>query len=164
MKRYFFYCLMIGLAGLTSCNNRKVASVQENDAIVDTLTYSATDKALMDSIDAIPGVKRSGSGLRYVVVSQGDGERAAEEDTIVIGYRGLHADGSLFWENECEEFSLKGTIKGFCEGVGLMPVGSKYNLYIPSALGYGHAGIKDLIAPDEPLIYEVTLLGVKKKI
>jgi FKBP-type peptidyl-prolyl cis-trans isomerase len=151
MKHTLIYCLMASLIGLMSCNGKTAA-----------IDYSDADKALMDSIDRMDGVVKSGSGLRYIVINQGSGERPAEEDTIVIGYRGLHADGSLFWENECEEFSLKGTIKGFCEGVGLMPVGSKYMLYIPSAIGYGHAGIPDLIAPDEPLIYEVTLLDVKK--
>jgi FKBP-type peptidyl-prolyl cis-trans isomerase FkpA len=127
----------------------------------DKLTYSAADKALLDSIDHIKGIVKTASGLRYKVVSDGEGTKPSENSNIVIAYRGLHADGSLFWENEKEEFSLKGTIKGFSEGVGLMSVGSKYMLYIPSALGYGSKGIKDLIKPDEPLIYEVTLLEVK---
>jgi FKBP-type peptidyl-prolyl cis-trans isomerase len=154
---------MASLAGLLSCGNKPAAAAADAETVADTLAfYSDADRALMDSIDGMEGVKHSGSGLRYIIVNQGDGERPTPEDTIVIGYRGLRADGSLFWENECEAFSLKGTIKGFCEGVGLMPVGSTYVLYIPSALGYGSAGITDLIAPDEPLIYEVKLLSVKR--
>jgi FKBP-type peptidyl-prolyl cis-trans isomerase len=127
----------------------------------DTLTYSAADKALLDSIDHVKGVKHTASGLRYKVVTRAKGARPTEESKVLVGYRGLHADGSLFWEDEAEEFELKGLIKGFREGVSLMSVGSKYIFYIPSALGYGSKGIKDLIEPDEPLIYEVTLKEIK---
>jgi FKBP-type peptidyl-prolyl cis-trans isomerase len=130
-------------------------------SVQDTLKYSAGDRALLDSIDHIKGVKRTSSGLRYKVVTRAKGVKPREDSKVVVGYRGLHADGSLFWEDASEEFELKMLIKGFREGMGMMSVGETYILYIPSALGYGSKGIKDLIAPDEPLIYEVTLKEVK---
>jgi hypothetical protein len=130
----------------------------------DGLTYSPADRALMDSIDVLPHVQHTASGLRYEVVTQAEGVRPADTDTIRVTYRGLHADGTPFWESapEGEEFALNGTIRGFHEGVGLMTVGSTYKLYIPSALGYGQKGYPELIQPDEPLMYEVTLQEVRK--
>ncbi len=144
---------------LCFCTLASYGSTRKNSQ--DTLTYSAADKALLDSIEHIKGVKRTASGLRYKVVARAKGAKPTEESKVLVGYRGLHADGSLFWEDAAEEFELKGLIKGFREGASLMSVGSKYIFYIPSALGYGSKGIKDLIAPDEPLIYEVTLKGIK---
>jgi FKBP-type peptidyl-prolyl cis-trans isomerase len=130
----------------------------------DVLTYSPADRVLMDSIDALPHVQHTASGLRYEVITQTQGEKPADTDTICVTYRGLHADGTPFWESapEGEEFALNGTIRGFHEGVGLMTVGSTYKLYIPSALGYGQKGYPELIQPDEPLMYEVTLKGIRK--
>ena len=151
----------LALCFLAACTTTPKTADSEGTRASDTLTYSPADRALLDSIQALDGLQRTSSGLRYQVLTAAEGEKPAPEDTILVGYRGLHADGSLFWEDEGEAFCLGGTIQGFQEGVGMMSVGSKYMLYIPSALGYGTKGIPDLIAPDEPLIYEVTLKGVK---
>jgi FKBP-type peptidyl-prolyl cis-trans isomerase len=131
----------------------------------DGLAYSPADRVLMDSIDALPHVQHTASGLRYEVVTPAEGAKPADADTIRVAYRGLHANGTPFWESapEGEEFALNGTIQGFREGVGMMAVGSTYKLYIPSALGYGRKGYPELIQPDEPLVYEVTLKEVKKR-
>ncbi len=162
-SNFIAVCMVFCLAGLCACINNGGKHNGENMSAVtegDTLSYSDSDISLFDSIDGQDGVRRTVSGLRYKVLVEGSGNKPTEDDSILVGYRGFHADGSLFWENEREEFVLNGTIKGFCEGVGMMPVGSKYVLYIPSALGYGHNGIAELIAPDEPLIYEVTLIDI----
>jgi FKBP-type peptidyl-prolyl cis-trans isomerase len=113
----------------------------------------------MDSVDALPGIMRTPSGLRYQIVTPADGDIPEEDDTVQVAYIGLHADGTSFWQADNEAFPLRGTIRGFREGVGMMAVGSTYKLYIPSALGYPHKGYPDLIQPNEPLIYEVTLKG-----
>jgi FKBP-type peptidyl-prolyl cis-trans isomerase len=165
MRQFTTFALAAGLLlSMAACGRASRTESADNTAETsfpaDTLHYSVADHALLDSIDLLKGVQKTGSGLRYLVVKPGDGVRPAETDTIVVGYRGMHADGSLFWEDAHEAFVLKGTIKGFCEGVGMMPVGASYVLYIPSQLAYGTKGYPDLIAPDEPLIYEVTLQEV----
>lgn len=147
---------------LTACRPSKstVSSEPTTEALpVDTLVYSPADRRLMDSVDALPGIVRTPSGLRYQIVTLADGDIPEEDDTVQVAYIGLHADGTPFWQADNEAFPLRGTIRGFREGVGMMTVGSTYKLYIPSALGYAHKGYPDLIQPNEPLIYEVTLKG-----
>jgi FKBP-type peptidyl-prolyl cis-trans isomerase len=145
--------LSLCMAACTSSKPTESSALQ----FADTLQYSIADKALFDSIDVLPGIIHAASGLRYQILTSAEGRIPSDSDTICVAYRGLHADGSPFWEADGEEFVLAGTIKGFHEGVGMMATGATYKLYIPSALGYGHKGYPELIQPDEPLIYEVTL-------
>ena len=163
MKKIFFMCAAACLIGLCGCNGGTKQTEVVADEQTDSLVLSVRDKALLDSIDGIDGVVKCASGLRYRIIVEGDGAQPTVESSIVVAYRGLHDDGTPFWisEDEGEEFALKGTIAGFSEGVGMMHVGSEYVLYIPSTLGYGSKGYPDLIAPDEPLAYEVKLLEVK---
>ena len=106
------------------------------------------------------------SGLQYEVVTMGEGEKPTAESTVKVHYHGTLIDGTVFdssvQRGEPIEFPLNGVIKGWTEGLQLMPVGSKFILYIPYQLAYGERGAGELIGPYEALIFEVELLEIVK--
>lgn len=113
------------------------------------------------------GVKTTDSGLQYEVIEQGEGPKPTAEDRVTVHYRGTLIDGtefdSSYQRGEPITFPLSGVIKGWVEGLQLMPVGSKYRLYIPAELAYGESGAPPRIGPNETLIFEVELLGIEDK-
>jgi len=110
-------------------------------------------------------VKITPSGLQYEVVSQGSGVRPAATDTVKVNYKGTLTNGNEFDNSykrgEPASFALNGVIRGWTEGLQLMPVGSKYKFYIPYQLGYGLNDMQAIPA-GSVLIFEVELLDVKK--
>ena len=111
------------------------------------------------------GVKVTESGLQYEVLKMGKGPKPTAESTVKVHYEGKLIDGTVFDSSiergEPIEFPLSGVIKGWTEGLQLMPVGSKFRLYIPQELGYG-AQTAGSIPPYSTLIFEVELLGIQK--
>ena len=106
------------------------------------------------------------SGLQYEVITMGEGEKPTAESRVKVHYHGTLIDGTVFdssvQRGEPIEFPLNGVIKGWTEGLQLMPVGSKFILYIPYQLAYGERGAGELIGPCEALIFEVELLDIVK--
>lgn len=109
-------------------------------------------------------VKSLPSGLLFKVIKEGTGKMPKLEDKVKVHYRGTLLNGkefdSSYKRNEPVEFQLKQVIKGWQEGLQQMKEGAKYELYIPSELGYGSSGIGADIGPDSTLIFEVELLKV----
>jgi len=112
------------------------------------------------------GVKVTDSGLQYAVLVQGDGKKPVATDKVKVHYKGTLIDGTEFDSSYARgqpiSFPLNGVIKGWTEGVALMPVGSKYKFFIPSALAYGERGAGAKIGPNATLIFEVELLAIEK--
>ena len=111
------------------------------------------------------GVITTESGLQYEVIKQGKGPKPTADSKVKVHYHGTLIDGTVFDSSvdrgEPIEFNLNQVIKGWTEGVQLMPVGSKYKFYIPQDLGYGSRAAGQ-IPPYSTLIFEVELLGIVK--
>ena len=110
------------------------------------------------------GVKTTASGLQYEVEKEGTGAKPKATDTVKVNYLGTKIDGTKFDSSydrgQPATFPLNGVIKGWSEGLQLMPVGSKYKLYVPADLAYGE-NAPGPIGPNATLIFEVELLGIE---
>jgi len=125
----------------------------------------AAGAALLAKNKGVRGVTTTPSGLQYLVLRQGAGPRAKPSQRVRVNYHGTLPDGRVFDSSyergQPAEFVLDQVIKGWTEGVALMPVGSKYRFWIPSELGYGPAGTPDgSIGPNSVLIFDVELLAI----
>jgi FKBP-type peptidyl-prolyl cis-trans isomerase FklB len=111
------------------------------------------------------GVKTLPSGLEYQVLKEGTGPKPKATDTVKANYRGTLINGAEFDSSEKRgqpaTFNLSHVIPGWTEALQLMPVGSKWRLFVPSELAYGAHGAGSLIGPNQTLIYDVELLGIE---
>jgi FKBP-type peptidyl-prolyl cis-trans isomerase FklB len=111
------------------------------------------------------GIVTLPNGLQYKVITMGTGKKPKATDTVSVNYRGTLIDGkefdSSFKRGEPATFPLTQVIKGWTEGLQLMPVGSKFQFFIPSELGWGERGTGQLIQPNATVIFEVELLSIK---
>jgi FKBP-type peptidyl-prolyl cis-trans isomerase FklB len=111
------------------------------------------------------GVVELPSGLQYEIIKDGTGEKPKITSQVTTHYVGTLLDGSEFDSSikrgEPATFPVSGVIKGWTEALQLMPVGSKWRLFIPADLAYGDAGSPPAIGPGETLIFEVELLSVQ---
>lgn len=105
------------------------------------------------------------SGLQYEVLKEGNGPKPKSTDTVSCHYHGTLIDGTVFDSSvrrgQPAEFPVNGVIRGWVEALQMMPVGSKWKLYIPHDLAYGARGAGESIAPYSTLVFEVELLGIK---
>lgn len=114
-----------------------------------------------------PNVKTTASGLQYEVVTEGTGPKPTASDVVRVHYKGTLLDGKTFDSSydrgEPVVFPLGQVVPGWQEGIALMPVGSKYKLWIPAKLGYGEKGTPGgPIGPNATLAFEVELLEIVK--
>jgi FKBP-type peptidyl-prolyl cis-trans isomerase len=113
------------------------------------------------------GVVTLPSGLQYKVLQAGTGPKPAPTDTVVCNYRGTLLDNtefdSSYKRGQPATFPVNGVIKGWTEALQLMPVGSKWQLFIPAELAYGERGAGGQIGPNATLIFEVELLSIQAK-
>lgn len=111
------------------------------------------------------GVVTMPSGLQYKVLTMGTGKKPKANDNVTLNYKGTLIDGtefdSSFKRGEPVVFPVGGVIKGLSEALQLMPVGSKWQIFLPSHLAYGEQGTGAQITPNATLIFEVELLGIK---
>lgn len=114
-----------------------------------------------------PGVQTTASGLQYKVMSPGTGPKPKATDTVTVHYTGMLLDGTKFDSSYDHggpaTLPLAQVVPGWREGIQLMPVGSKYRLWIPASLGYGEMGTPGgPIPPNATLVFDVELLGIGK--
>lgn len=113
------------------------------------------------------GVVTLPSGLQYKIVTEGSGPKPTAGDTVVCNYRGTLTDGkefdSSYKRGQPATFPVSGVIKGWTEALQLMPVGSKWELYVPPSLAYGERGAGADIGPNAALIFEVELISIQEK-
>jgi FKBP-type peptidyl-prolyl cis-trans isomerase len=111
------------------------------------------------------GVVTLESGLQYRILKAGEGKKPAIDDTVVCHYRGTLVDGtefdSSYKRNKPATFALKRVIKGWTEALQMMPVGSTWQLFIPSSLAYGERGTGKSVPPNATLVFEVELLSIQ---
>ncbi|MFZ5656717.1 MAG: FKBP-type peptidyl-prolyl cis-trans isomerase [Pseudomonadota bacterium] len=113
------------------------------------------------------GVQTTPSGLQYQVITQGTGPKPKESDLVRVHYTGTLLDGTKFDSSvdrgQPAVIPLQQVVPGWREGIQLMPVGSKYRLWLPGNLAYGEAGTPGgPIGPNATLVFEVELLGIEK--
>ena len=110
------------------------------------------------------GVVTLSSGLQYRILRAGDGKKPALDDTVVCNYRGTLIDGTEFdstaKRGRPATFPLRKVMKGWREVLPLMPVGSKWQVFIPPSLAYGARGAGRLVGPNSTLVFEVELLSI----
>jgi FKBP-type peptidyl-prolyl cis-trans isomerase FklB len=114
-----------------------------------------------------PGVVTLPSGLQYKILQTGTGAKPAAADSVSCNYKGTLIDGtefdSSYKRGEPTTFPVSGVIKGWTEALQLMPVGSKWQLFVPAALAYGDRAASALIGPSATLIFEVELVSIQDK-
>ncbi|MBK7139722.1 MAG: FKBP-type peptidyl-prolyl cis-trans isomerase [Bacteroidetes bacterium] len=165
-------------AGIKDMLANKEAAISEKEAPVLMQNYMQKkmadmpkknqekgDKFLAEN-KAKKGIITTPSGLQYEVVKMGTGPKPTITDSVNVVYEGKLLSGKVFdsskEENREVGFRLGNVIKGWTEGVQLMPEGSTFIFYVPAALAYGETGAAPVIGPNEVLTFEVQLKSVSK--
>jgi FKBP-type peptidyl-prolyl cis-trans isomerase FklB len=127
---------------------------------------AANLKAGQDFLEANkskPGIVALPSGLQYEVMTEGTGAKPLARNNVTCHYHGTLIDGTVFDSSvrrgQPATFPLNAVIKGWTEGLQLMPTGSKWRFFIPPHLGYGDRSAGAQIGPNSTLIFEVELLS-----
>jgi FKBP-type peptidyl-prolyl cis-trans isomerase FklB len=124
-------------------------------------------QAFLDANKSKEGVVTLPSGLQYKILQAGTGPKPTTTDSVVCNYRGTLINGkefdSSYKRGQPATFPVSGVIKGWTEALQLMPVGSKWQLYVPSELAYGGRGAGGDIGPNATLIFEVELISIQAK-
>jgi len=117
------------------------------------------ENAKKDGVVALP------DGLQYKILTAGQGKKPAESDTVLCNYKGTFLDGTEFDSSakagKPVPFEVKNVIPGFKEVLQLMPVGSKWQVFVPPNLAYGERGAGGVIGPNATLIFEVELVSIQ---
>jgi FKBP-type peptidyl-prolyl cis-trans isomerase FklB len=146
----------------------EVQTKMQAKAAQETETNKKEGDTFLTANKSKPGVVTLPSGLQYKVITTGTGPKPTASDTVTCNYRGTLINGtefdSSYKRGEPASFPVSGVIKGWTEALQLMPVGSKWQLFIPSDLAYGARGTPNgPIGPNSTLIFEVELLSIKEK-
>lgn len=165
--------LALGMQDLMDGKSLKM-SIQEAQTIINQYFQQIQEKAHAATIEAgkaflaenakRPEIITTASGLQYEVLNEGKGEKPAASDRVEVHYHGTLLTGEVFDSSvnrgEPATFGVTQVISGWVEALQLMPVGSKWKLYIPSDLAYGAQGAGQSIGPHTTLIFEVELLAI----
>ena len=145
----------------------EVRKAQQEKALKAGQANKTEGAAFLAANKAKEGVVALPSGLQYKILSEGTGPKPTAADTVVCNYKGTLINGTEFDSSSKHggpaTFPVGGVIKGWTEALQLMPVGSKWQLFIPSTLAYGERGTGGDIGPDATLIFEVELVSIQEK-
>jgi FKBP-type peptidyl-prolyl cis-trans isomerase len=148
---------------VTERQNSQASQKAEQDKLL-FKDYIAENEAFLAKNKEKAGVSVTPSGLQYEVIKMGTGPKPTQNSTVKVHYIGTLIDGTEFDSSvkrkEPAQFPVSGVIKGWTEALQLMPVGSKFKLYIPENLAYGASQAGDIIKPFSTLIFEVELLEI----
>lgn len=141
---------------------------QELKIAAESSANKTAGDAFLAANKAKPGVVALPSGLQYKILKQGDGPKPTTADQVTCNYKGTLLNGkefdSSYKRGEPATFPVGQVIKGWTEALQLMPVGSKWELYIPADLAYGSKQAGPDITPGSTLVFEVELLSIKPKV
>jgi FKBP-type peptidyl-prolyl cis-trans isomerase FkpA len=145
--------------------SERVQARMQADAAQAAGKNQADGTAFLEKNKAVKGVFTTPSGLQYMVLRQGAGQRPKPSDRVRVNYHGTLLDGTVFDSSydrgQPAEFGLNQVIAGWTEGVSMMPIGAKYRFWVPAALGYGAKGTPGgPIGPNSTLVFDVELLGI----
>lgn len=123
-------------------------------------------EAFLNENKSKPGVVVLPSGLQYKIIETGNGAKAGKTDTVTVEYTGHLINGTVFDSTEKSgkpaSFQVSQVIPGWTEALQLMPAGSTWEIYVPSALAYGSRSVGGPIGPNETLVFKIHLISVKK--
>ncbi|MBR5963493.1 MAG: FKBP-type peptidyl-prolyl cis-trans isomerase [Bacteroidaceae bacterium] len=144
---------------------RLMEEFHKESLLVEFGDNKAAGEAFMDSIAKVPGVIKTESGLCYRIITEGKGDVPAKTDKVKVNYRGTLIDGtefdSSYKRNDPTTFRANQVISGWTEALTMMPVGSKWELFIPQDLAYGDRN-QGQIKPFSTLVFDVELLSIEK--
>jgi FKBP-type peptidyl-prolyl cis-trans isomerase FklB len=145
---------------------KESAAKQQQKQIELAARNKAEGEAFLAKNKTQPGVVTLPDGLQYKVITEGDGEIPGDDNTVLVNFRGTLVDGTEFDSTARTgkplEIPVGRVFRGWSEALKLMKTGSKWQLFIPSELGYGQNGMASRIPPNAALIIEVELLTVQR--
>ncbi len=143
---------------------RKIGERQQAEAAAVAEANKDAEAEFLAANKEKGGVVQMPSGLQYKVITEGSGPKPVDTDKVKVHYTGRLIDGTKFDSsydtNKPAEFQVRGVIKGWTEALQQMPVGSKWELYIPSRLAYGARQRGQHITPHSMLIFDIELLEI----
>jgi FKBP-type peptidyl-prolyl cis-trans isomerase FklB len=153
-------------AALEVLKNQMAAKAAEEAKIMGAANKAQGDAFLAEN-KTKEGVVTLPSGLQYKIITAGTGPKPTTADTVICNYRGTLLDGkefdSSYKRGQPATFPVARVIKGWTEALQLMPVGSKWQLFIPPGLAYAERGAGADIGPNSTLIFEVELISIQGK-
>jgi len=145
----------------------QVMGEMETKAKAEGAPHRKEGEAFLAQNKSKEGVVALPDGLQYKILKQGNGPKPTASDTVKCNYKGTLLNGTEFDNSDkhggAATFPLGGVIKGWTEALQLMPVGSKWQLFIPADLAYGDRPPGNEIPPGSTLIFEVELLSIEAK-
>ena len=140
--------------------NTEIQARREEEAKV----LAAEGIAFLEENAKRPEITVTESGLQYEVLATGEGEKPTAESTVRVDYHGTLINGTVFDSSyergQPAEFPVGGVIKGWTEALQMMPVGTKWRIYVPHELAYGERGAGAAIAPFSTLVFDVELHAI----
>jgi FKBP-type peptidyl-prolyl cis-trans isomerase len=179
MRTVLLFLLSFSLVILTYCGNnqeqsqsetkqeKEVAPVQKEVPKMTVAEQNLQEgKKFLEENGQKDGIITTSSGLQYQILKEGAGETPKLTDEVVCDYSGTLLDGrefdSSYKRGEPAQFPVNRLIPGWTEALQIMPVGSKWRLYIPASLAYGPRGAGGVIGPNATLIFELELHKIVK--